>query len=143
MLDVIYNSGNRFRCIRRKWHNWRHQELKVVEINKNRIEIRRNIQLQDRSVLCTKLIPQAVQNRLLAGDEGPEFLYRLDAVDLLTVSSGKGKYQARQITTVEDVEGLQNQLIQYIQLSLTLQIPAFCKIWLIDSFLSKDFEYIL
>lgn len=60
MTDVRYDSGNRLVAIRRKNGNRRHEKLKVIYVDKERVKrVFRIVRAHDDIIFAAKFFPQS------------------------------------------------------------------------------------
>lgn len=116
MTDVRYDSGNRLVAIRRKNGNRRHEKLKVIYVDKERVKrVFRIVQAHDDIIFAAKFSPQSSDGIPLLPHKSCEFMDILKGADLGIPSVSKAENQAVQTEIVCFVERIQQEAVQCFQ----------------------------
>lgn len=115
MTDVRYDSGNRLVAIGGKDCNRRHEKLKVIYVDKERVKrVFRIVQAHDDIIFASKFSPQSSDSIPLLPHKSCEFMNVLEGTDLGIFSVSKAENQAVQ-TEIVCVERIQQEAVQFFQ----------------------------
>lgn len=116
VTDVRYDSGNRLVAIWVKNCNRRHEKLKVIYVDKERVKrVFRIVQAHDDIIFAAKFSPQSSDSIPLLPHKSCEFMDILKGTDLGIFSVSKAENQAVQTELVCFVERIQQEAVQFFQ----------------------------
>lgn len=116
VTDVRYDSGNRLVAIGVKNCNRRHEKLKVIYVDKERVKrVFRIVQAHDDKIFTAKFSPQSSDSIPLLPHKSCEFMNVLEGTDLGIFSVSKAENQAVQTELVCFVERIQQEAVQFFQ----------------------------